>query len=219
MEFGRAFSFVFKDPDWLKKVAIAGLIGLIPIIGQFYIFGWGLEITRRIINHEPDLLPDVDFGGFLSKGFQAWVITLVYSIPIIIFMIPLQLVGPVGASLQLDQDTLSYLMIAVSVCCGGLLLIYSIFMGLVLPASLGNFVRHGNLGAGLRFGEVFGLFKAAPVSYLLVLVGSFIVGLIAPLGTIACLVGVIITQAYGLAIMGHLIGQAYNDASAKQAVA
>jgi uncharacterized membrane protein len=40
MDFGRAFSFVFEDPDWLKKVAIAGLVMLIPVIGQLVVLGW-----------------------------------------------------------------------------------------------------------------------------------------------------------------------------------
>lgn len=219
MEFGRAFSYVFKDPDWLKKVAITGLIGLIPVLGQLYLFGWGLEMSRRVIKGEPELLPEIDFGGFLGKGFQAWVIALVYSIPVFILQLPLQLVGPLGASLQMDQDTLSYLMIAVSVCCGGLLLIYSIFLALMLPAAIGNFVSKNQLGAGLRFGEVFALVKAAPVAYLLVLVGNLLVGIIAPLGLIACIIGVVVTQAYGLAVMGHFIGQAYKQATQKLGVA
>lgn len=215
MEFGRAFSFVFKDPDWIKKVAISGLIGLIPVLGQLYLLGWGLETTRRVIKGETELLPEIDFGGFLGKGFQAWVIALVYAIPVIILQLPLQLVGPLGASLQMDQDTLSYLMIGVSVCCGGLLLIYSIILAFMVPAALGNFVAKNQLGAGLRFGEVFALVKAAPVTYLLVIVGNLLVGFIAPLGLIACVIGVVVTQAYGLAVMGHFIGQAYREATHK----
>jgi len=215
MEFGRAFSYVFKDPDWLKKVALTGLIGLIPVLGQLYLLGWGLEISRRVIKGESELLPEINFGGFLGKGFQAWVIALVYAIPVIILQLPIQLVGPLSAALQMDQDTLGYIMIAVSVCCGGLLLIYSIFLGFMVPAALGNFVSKNQLGAGLRFGEVFALVKAAPVAYLLVLVGNILVGLIAPLGAIACVIGVIVTQAYSLSVMGHFIGQAYREASKK----
>ena len=35
------------------------------------------------------------------------------------------------------------------------------------------------------------------------------VGIIGPLGSIACIIGVVITLSYGLAVMGHLIGQAF----------
>jgi len=32
MDFGRAFTFAFQDPDWLKKVGLAAVIFLIPIM-------------------------------------------------------------------------------------------------------------------------------------------------------------------------------------------
>ena len=32
MDFGLAFSYLFKDPDWFKKIVIVALIGLIPIV-------------------------------------------------------------------------------------------------------------------------------------------------------------------------------------------
>ena len=35
MNYSRAFSYVFDDKNWLSKLLIAGLISLIPIIGQF----------------------------------------------------------------------------------------------------------------------------------------------------------------------------------------
>jgi hypothetical protein len=37
MQFGKPFSFVFEDPDWLKKLAILALLGfaqLIPVLGS-----------------------------------------------------------------------------------------------------------------------------------------------------------------------------------------
>jgi xanthosine utilization system XapX-like protein len=218
MQFGEAFSYVFKDPDWIKKLALAGLVSLIPVIGQFFLIGWGVEVARRVINNDPTPLPGIEFGAFLSSGFKAWVIMMVYAIPIFIFVLPIQLVTPIAASLELDMDVLQIVMVVVSVCCGGLLLVYSIFMGFMLPAALGNFAAKGTIGAGLRFGEVFALVKTRPVSYLLVLLGGILGSFIGQLGVIICVVGVIITMAYYMAIYGHLIGQAYNDAATPASV-
>ena len=56
MEFSRAFSYVFEDSDWFKKIALAALVSLIPIIGQIFLIGWALEITSRVIkkrSHAP----------------------------------------------------------------------------------------------------------------------------------------------------------------------
>lgn len=215
MEFGTPFSYPFKDPNWFKKFILPGLCMLIPVIGQFVLMGWMVEIVRRVINDIPDLLPELDFGGQLGKGFQAWVIALVYSIPIIILILPIQLVGPLGAAADMDPDTLATIMAVVSVCCGGLILIYSILVGFLLPAAIGNFAAKGQLSAGLRFGEVFGLVKTAPVAYLIVLVGSILAGLIAQLGVIICVVGILVTAPFASAIMGHFYGQAYKEATSK----
>jgi hypothetical protein len=46
----------------------------------------------------------------------------------------------------------------------------------------------------------------------MVLVGGFLAGMIAMVGTIACVIGVFFTIAYANAINAHLMGQAYNEA-------
>jgi hypothetical protein len=216
MEFGRAFSLPFKDPNWFKKMIINGLVMLIPIIGSICLFGWGIEIARRIIKGEPsDTLPELDFGGQLATGFKAWVIGLVYAIPLIIFSIPMQVIPLLGDALGLDADTLSYAVIGISVCCGGLSLIYGILMGFMLPAAIGKYLDTGQLGAAFRVGEIFTIVKSAPVAFLLVILGSIIASFVSSLGTIACIVGILITAPYAMAIVGNLYGQAYKQAVTK----
>jgi hypothetical protein len=48
MEFGRAFSYAFEDSEWIKKVGIAALVFLIPLLGLIILMGWSLEIIRRV---------------------------------------------------------------------------------------------------------------------------------------------------------------------------
>jgi len=110
------------------------------------------------------------------------------------------------------SDAVAAIYTLISVCTGLFSVVYGVILAVVLPAAYANFLAKGSLGAGLNFGEVFRLVRAAPGTYLLVLVGSFIVGLIAPLGVILCFVGVLATYVYGMAVMGHLYGQAYNQA-------
>ena len=216
MEFGLAFSLPFKDPDWFKKMIVNGLVMLIPVVGQICLLGWAIEIARRIIKDEPsDTLPAFDFGGQLSQGFKAWIISLVYSIPLIVFIIPIQVVPALSGVLELDESTMSIAVIAVSVCCGGLALIYSILMGFMLPAAIGKFIDTGQLGAGFRVGEIFSLVKASPVSFLLAIVGSFVASFVSSLGSIVCGIGILITAPYGMAILGNLYGQAYKQAITK----
>jgi hypothetical protein len=210
MDFGLAFTYVFKDEDWIKKLALVAVIGLIPIVGQLVILGFALEIMKRVINDDPVTLPELDFGGFLGKGFQAFIIGFVYAIPMFIIVLPTQALTLLGGSL--DNDILGPLTIGISCICGGLAFIYGILLGFMLPAALGNYTAHGSLGAAFRIGEVFGLVKAAPVAYLIAIVGTGVANIITPFGVILCVIGMWLTMTYAMSVMGHFYAQAYKQA-------
>jgi hypothetical protein len=210
MNFGRAFSFVFEDSDWFKKIIIVALVSLIPIIGQLIGLGFALEIMKRVINNDRVVLPDFEFGGFLAKGFRAFIVTFVYAIPLIIFTLPMLIPSFLGNSV--DTNVITTLTFAIGCICGGLAVIYGILMGFMLPAAFGKLVTTGSMGAAFRFREVFALVRKAPVAFLIALLGVAVGSIIAPLGAIACGIGVLLTMTYYFAIMGHFYGQAYNVA-------
>ncbi len=213
MNFGQAFTYPFEDPDWVKKLLIPALIAIIPVVGQVFLVGWSLDVARRVIQQNPHPLPDIDFGRQLVDGLKAFVVSLVYSIPVIIFTIPIIVVSAIfQGNANVDSNVAGTLFSLVSICCGGLIFLYSVLLAFVLPAALGNFAAHGTISAGLRFNEVISLLRAAPGAYLLTLVGVIIAGFISGLGAIACVIGAFATLAYAQSIMGHLYGQAYNEA-------
>jgi hypothetical protein len=222
MDFGKAFTYVFDDKDWLKKIGIAGVIALVSLVlsvivvglaGFILLGGWLIELTRRVIDHNPEPLPDWnDFGGYFMKGLQSFVIGLVYSLPIILIsgcgnLLPLMMQNS-------DSGTLATVISIVTSCTACFSIIYGLFLAVVLPAALAKFAVTGQLGSAFRFGEVFGLVRAAPGAYVMVLLGSFLANIISSLGIIACGIGVAFTMAYAMAIMGHLYGQAYDVATA-----
>ena len=57
MDFGAAFSFMFDDEDWPKKLALASVLSL-TVVGIFPVLGWGLEVVRRVAKGDPEPLPD-----------------------------------------------------------------------------------------------------------------------------------------------------------------
>jgi hypothetical protein len=98
MKFADAFTFVFQDPEWFKKIIIPGLIGLlVPIIGQIFLLGWALKVTLNVIRNNPSPLPNMEFGADLGRGFKAWVVGLVYAIPMILFYLPILILGLVAS--------------------------------------------------------------------------------------------------------------------------
>jgi hypothetical protein len=91
--------------------------------------------------------------------------------------------------------------------------IYGLAMAFIVPAAYAKFAVTDELGAAFRFGEVFGLVRAAPAAYLLALLGTIVAGVVASLGLILCFIGVIFTMAWAYTIQAHLWGQAYNQAT------
>jgi len=220
MNFGRAFTFVFEDPDWMKKVGIAALVSLIPVVGTIAVLGWTLEITRRVIKGEGETLPEwSDFGGFIGKGFQALVVGLGYAAPLIlIFICGMSIsVLPAMMSNGNNADALGGVMALVMFCTYCLAALLGIGIGIVLPAAYGKLADTGELGAAFRFGEVIGMVRAAPGPFLMVVLGGILAnGFIAPLGSILCGIGLLLTYAYAMLVMAHLYGQAYKTAQETQ---
>jgi hypothetical protein len=228
MEFGRAFSYTQQDPEWLKKVGIAALICLIPIIGWITVLGWGLEITRRVISHEPETLPDwSNFTDHLVRGLKGFVITFVFSLPGSLVSGCLQSLNAIAANPEvlrnMDGNMVQALTAVIGVagiCCGCLSIVLSLAGTFLMPAALGNMMaNNGDLGAGFRFAEIIPLVRGAIGPYLMTLLGSILVGIIVPFGLIACFVGVFFTAAWGATVTSHLYGQAYNAAKSAQAAA
>ncbi|NIM93132.1 MAG: DUF4013 domain-containing protein [Anaerolineales bacterium] len=204
MDFGLAFSFPFKDEDWVIKILIAGLIGIIPLIGQIALLGWMIEVSRRVIKNDPEQLPGwSNFGGLLVLGLKGIVIGIVVAIPYIILSIPFPLMA---------IDDSGTLVAIYSFCFSCFAILYAILLIVAVPASYGLLAATDDLGEALNVGKILDLVRAAPGAYIIAFLGTILASIIGSLGIILCFVGVVFTTAYAFSVQGHLYGQAYNEA-------
>lgn len=210
MDFGLAFSFVFQDEEWIKKVLIASVMVLIPVVGWLAVFGWSLEITKRVIAGDKVPLPPWDdFGGIFTLGLKALIVGVVFSIPSFILVTPAAF-----ASVVVDSNDLAAVATIINICVSCLSILYSILIAFALPASYGRLAATGSLGEALNVAKLWGMIRAAPSAYLIVILGYIVAGFLSMLGIIACGIGILATIAYSLVIEGHLYGQAYKEAVA-----
>lgn len=211
MDFGRAFSFPLEDPDWIRKIVITGLISLIPILGWLYLAGWTIEVLRRVLRQDPTPLPDeIDFGNLMVEGLKALVISFVYSLPMILLVLPV-IFTPLLTSGG-GEDTMALATTLVTCCCTGLMLLYGLALAVLVPAGLANYAATGDLGAAFRVGELIGMVRAAPGAYVLVIAGAIVVGILTSIATAALIIGAFLVAAYGQAVNAHLYAQAYTEA-------
>jgi len=87
MNYSEALAFVFRDQDWVKKIAIGGFVafvsfycGLVFIFG-FFLVGYYLGIIRNLLNNEESPLPEwSDVGKIFIDGLVGSIIIFVYTI-------------------------------------------------------------------------------------------------------------------------------------------
>lgn len=213
MDIGKAFTYVFDDEDWVKKVLIGGVLNLIPIVGLFFTSGYMLETLKNVMEGRSLPLPEWDdWGGKFTKGLMAFIIGLVYSIPMSIIMCCF--VGVMVVAGQ-NEDLANVLGSIGGPCLNCLSLLYTLVLMVFIPAILTKYAETEEFGAAFRFGEIFNLVKDNIGTYLLVLVITWLAGLVGQLGLLACGVGMLFTLFYAMLVNAHSFGQAYRIVSTK----
>lgn len=218
MDIGVALSFVTQDKDWIKKILI-GAVLVLTVIGMIPVLGWALEITRRVIRGDTELLPEwTDFGKFIMDGLKLIVGAVVWSLPYTI--LAGCLVGiPAALSGSQSESSAATISLVSSVCLGLIALPYFILYGLLLPGMAGVLADKGSLGAALNPMNAWKLVRANVGGYVIAFLVGDIVGSVAlVLGLIVCIVGVLPALAYATAVLGHLYGQAHRKATASMPV-
>jgi hypothetical protein len=202
---GDAFVWPFRDPDWLSKIAIMGLILLIPIVGGINGLGWMLATLHRLRAGE-ERLPPANFD-YLGKGVQLFVVYLVYYFGLAligavlyfpaIFMLAQQ--GHDSSNPALVALGVSLLLLTFSVVTIGSLALTFAMPSIVLA------VDHGGIEAGFRVGEIVRRARVSLVNTLIAGLMLIAAGFIGQLGSFACLIGVVFTSAYALTMQAWII--------------
>lgn len=203
MKFGKAFTYIFDDPDWFDKLLIPILVSLIPLVGGLALLGYVLRTIANVARGEAYPLPRFSFGEDLGTGFRYFLVQLVWAIPVMIMTGLLMI--PTTALERDSGNPIAWIFIAL-LSIG--LLIYALFLMLFQPIIMANFAVKDKFSAGFEIGNFFRRLGNNFGAWLLVIAGTLIGGFIAPLGAIV-VIGVFITTAYVQLMVAHLTGQAY----------
>lgn len=206
MDIGKSFSYVFEDKDWLKKVAIGGLLNIVPIL-NFIPGGYALRTLKNVSEGQEKPLPEWnDWGGDFIKGLMVFVAGLIYAIPMFIlqgFSAAISAIAAAGGTSEGEAVT--------GVCMVLLSCLYALWglvVAVILPAGMTKYAKSGEFASFFRFGEIFRFIAANLGDYIIALLLTFVAFLVASIaGSILCGVGLFFTTFWAILVGAHLLGQ------------
>lgn len=204
MDYGKSFTFVFEDDNWISKFAIGVLVSLVPIV-NFASYGYMIQLLKNVRDGQEDPLPEWDdFGKLFVDGIKFIAGYLVYWIPVILLsfvMIPVAIAADNGG---VSGDAFGIVMMCVSCVIFILVFVPMLFY----PALFVQYAKDDQIGDMFRFSDMWDLFKADSANYVIILLMVFFVlGFIASFGILLCFIGIFLTTWWAQLASAHMIGQ------------
>jgi hypothetical protein len=222
MDFGKAFTFMFEDPDWLRKLGIGTAVGavavllmpfLIGIIPFMMVIGYTVETLRNVTRGEERPMPEWnDWGLFLSLGFKVLAASFVWALPAILLMIPFV----IGSALTNQGQGGEAVGIAILCCASCLLLIWILFVALITPAIYIRIAQTDRFSSAFALGPMWqftrdNLGNVIVALLLVYVVAGLIAAVIGFVGFLLLVIGAIITiplaTLWQYLVQAHLFGQ------------
>lgn len=213
MNIGLAFTYIFKDKEWVSK----SIIGIIFIITSFLIIpgllitGYYLKIINEVKHGNEDRLPNwADWGDLIVSGFKFLIVNFIYALPIIIIMIILFgfMILPAILTDQSGNETLPILFMPLYIIFQVLVTFISIIYGyIVIPAITILFVQTERISQTLRIGQVYLLIKNNLADLAIIAGMMFLLGYLSQIGIIFFIIGIFVASFYTMTVLAHLEGQ------------
>ena len=212
-DFGKPFTFVFDDPEWLPKILMGGLFYLacFLFIGIPFVMGYLAVLVRNVVAGEPRPLPAWDdLGELFGEGLKQCVVGLAYLAPLIGFCIVWAIsVGILDSVTRHDEP------VALLSCFFVLLIPIFMLIYLTIPAALVMTAVSGRIEDGFAMSKIFSLIGKNLVNYILAILIYIIGQFISQFGILLLCIGVIFTGFWALLVSAHAFAQVYRLSEVK----
>ena len=223
MDYGKALTYITEDPRWQQKIAIGTGVFiisfllsfiLIGVLGFLIITGYTVRLLQNVRDGQTYPLPEWDqWGDDLARGFKLFVVSLVWSLPILIFSVPTGIGSAIADSARSDFEFFGSML---AICGGCLSALYGLFLAVVMPGYSIAFARDEQISSGLRFRDIWDWTQAhlgdvimVAIVYIVASIAFALLGSI--VGVLLCLVGLIVTLPLASLVtylyQYHLYGQ------------
>ncbi|MEZ4860452.1 MAG: DUF4013 domain-containing protein [Caldilineaceae bacterium] len=223
MDIAKAFTFITEDEHWGEKVAIGvGVLAvstllssvLVGILGFFMITGYALRLLQNVRDGAAQPLPEWNqWGDDLIRGLKLAVVSLVWSLPIFVVIVPLG----IGIALSDSGGNSGEFVGGVIIFCGVCLtVIYGLIVALLTPGFTIAFAKDEEIRSGLELTEIWRWtqqnLSQTLLAVIVTAIGSFAIGVVAIIvGILLCGVGLLATIPLSIFVtmlfQYHLFGQ------------
>ena len=220
MDVGAAFTYFKRDEQWVNKFLIGSLL-IISIVCMIPVMGWFLEIIRRVSEDDhADQLPDWDdIGTYALNGLKMYGISLIWGIPMLIFILPFSLLSfvPLFVSPENEQVVESFLIVTsmANICILPITMAYSLGLQLLTYPMYGILATRGSFLEALNPVNAFKVVRANLVDYIIFILLTFGLGYLILPAYLLCIT-IFPAMLYLYTVMGNLAGQAYKRAQEKR---
>ncbi|MBK8835485.1 MAG: DUF4013 domain-containing protein [Anaerolineae bacterium] len=224
MNISRALQHPTQDPNFVKKLAITGLVALVPFL-NFALFGYALDHSRNVMAGRDAILPDWDdIGSKFQRGLLLVLAQMVYLLPVFliygcffVFIIAGTGLASAANTRQQERDVAAVLSVgSIAILC--VVAIVALTLSLFMPGVYRQFYRHGTFASCLKFGEVLAFTRRRIVDIILagltlgamgigVGVVTIVLSFVPCLGTIAVMALSVGVTGYSQVVYAHLMGQ------------
>lgn len=226
-----AFGSLRRGPGWAGNIALGAFLGLLSflVVPYFLVQGYLLTFTARVARVEATPLPEwQDWGELLHKGVLVAIVNFAYSLPYGLlvaifyaasFALPIALAGAAPPGGARASDSVQIAAGVFTVFWYLLLFLTHLAITAILPAARAQLVLHRDeLGAAFRPRAVFGFIDRHRGQYALATLLYWVATIaFAPLGYLACCIGVLVTTFLCELFLAHWMGQLCYDELGRRA--
>lgn len=208
IDYEEALSFVFKDKRWVQKVLMGGIFAFLGIfiVGWIFIMGYCIKLMRNVIEGEEYPLPEWEgVGEYFSAGLAPFGITIIYSIPYVVFCFLGYIISFIGEMARGKSEGIFPICGVCFMCIGYFLLILT----WLIPSAIINYLREGNFGAAFNMGKVWKNISSNYGRYILIILVSWVGQTIGGFSIMLCCIGIVFGFFWAECVRFHLYGQLY----------
>lgn len=210
IDFGRPFTYLFEDKDWMTKLLLAGVYALGAIfcgIGLFALMGYQKRIAAQVADGQDVPLPEIGFdriGEDIIEGLKIFLIAIVYLLPSIAVQMCSGILTNVLASQGGDAADAAAIVSIGAICLYFPLQIIGQFL---TPVAVIRYIDSGSLGSSFQIGEVIGFTRKYFINVLLVFVLAIATQFVASFSLLLLCIGIFWGVAWAMMANAQAWGQ------------